>query len=230
MKSHTDDRSGTAHIEASESLPWLVSGTLDPVRAASVRSHLAECAECRERLAFDQALSESLRDEHTVDYAPHAGYAKFASRLDADEAPPRTWRSWTRGFPGFELAWRPRALHVLVAAQTAAIVMLAAGLVLEPRSVSAPKEYRGLSQARPAAGPGATVRLVVEDTMGTGQLHATLQQIHAQIVGGPSELGVLTIEADPTTGATYADALALARWLRAQPGVRFAEPVEGARQ
>jgi anti-sigma factor RsiW len=228
LKSTTDERSGTAHIEAIESLPWLVSGTLDPVRAASVRSHLAECAECQERLAFDQALSESLRDERTVDYAPHAGYAKFASRLDADEAPPRTWRSWTRRFPGFELAWRPRALHVLVAAQTPRR-HARGGSRAGTASVS-PKEYRGLSQARPAAGPGATVRLVVEDTMGTGQLHATLQQIHAQIVGGPSELGVLTIEADPTTGATYADALALARWLRAQPGVRFAEPVEGARQ
>jgi len=203
MKSPTDERSTTVHAEAIESLPWLVSGTLDPASAANVRAHLAECAECRERLAFDQALTEALRDERTVEQAPHTGYAKFASRLDADAIPQPGWRSWRRRLSSLDRGWRPRPLHLLVAAQTAAIVLLAAGLVVQLRTVYPPKEYRVLSQPQPAAGPGATVRLVVEDAMSTGQLQTTLRHIHAHIVGGPSELGVLTIQVDRDAGASH---------------------------
>jgi hypothetical protein len=205
------------HEATIAALPWLVSGRLDEAQAAPLRAHLAECARCRDWQRFDQSLAAALHDERSVEVAPHAAYARFAAKLEAREARRVRWPFARRPAGSRE---RPRVLHVLVGAQTAVIVLLAAGLALQ---ASRTPSYRTLSSSEARTDTARTVRLVVDDSMSAGQLRDTLRRFDARIVAGPSELGVLTIEIGRAAGA--ADALSAARRLRGEPGVLFAEPV-----
>jgi hypothetical protein len=97
---------------------------------------------------------------------------------------------------------------------------------------AATAEYRTLSSPPEVAGAETSVRLrlVVEEGMTTRELTALLESVPARIVDGPSELGVFTIEVVAAAGSNAnPDALALAKALRSSPGVRFAEPTNGAR-
>ena len=212
------------HETTIAALPWLLSGRLDEAQAAPLRAHLAECTRCRDWQQFDQSLATALQDERNVDVAPHAAYARFAGKLEAHEA--RRWRGLSWIFRstvaiGTPTAERSRVLHFVVAAQTAVIVLLAAGLALQASRT--PPTYRTLSSPPAEAHTGRAIRLVVDDATTTGNLRDTLRRFDARIVAGPSELGVLTIEiGDPGQSA---DTLAIARQLREEPGVLFAEPV-----
>jgi hypothetical protein len=74
--------------------------------------------------------------------------------------------------------------------------------------------------------PRASIRAVLAPTLTLGQVQTLLTQSQLQIVGGPSEAGVYSLA--PRTAAADTGA-ALAR-LRADPGVRFAEPLDAAQR
>jgi hypothetical protein len=222
MSCQRPDPDRDVHEATIAALPWLVNGRLDEAQAAPLRAHLTHCERCRDWQRFDQSLAAAFDDEPRIDVAPHAAYARFAAKLEARAARRVPW-PFARRLEGSKE--RPRNLLVLIAAQTAAIVLLAAGLALQ---ASRAPSYRTLSGADTPVETTRVVRLVVDDAMSTGQLRDTLRRFDARIVAGPSELGVLTIEIGSATGAT--DALSVARRLRDEPGVLFAEPVGSAGQ
>jgi hypothetical protein len=219
MSSQRPESDRDVHEATIAALPWLVNGRLEEAQAAPLRAHLTHCERCREWQRFDQSLTAALYDEPKVDVAPHAAYARFAAKLEARAARRVLW-PFARRLGSNE--W-PRILPILVAAQAGVIVLLAAGLALQ---ASRAPSYRTLSRADAPVETTRIVRLVVDDAMSTGQLRDTLRRFDARIVAGPSELGVLTIEIGSAAGAT--DALGIARRLRDEPGVLFAEPVGSA--
>jgi hypothetical protein len=212
------------HAATLELLPWLVNGTADEQPLEPACEHLADCDECQSWLAFDERLQGALREDRVVDYSPHAAYASFVNRLDAEQARQQRWRFWRK--PGRWQTWsRARLVKLALATQSAIIVVLATGLVLQS-STGEPGEYRTLSLPdRAAIGSSAVLlRLVVDETMSAAELRELLAATHARIVDGPTELGVFTIEV-ARVDLPVSDPVALARLLRTQPGVQFAEPI-----
>lgn len=200
-----------AHEEARLALPWLVNGTLEGTEAAGVEAHVAVCDECREELARERRLSEELRRSAAVSPAPHpVQLARLWETIDGGAEPQGSDR------PDATAARWPRGARWLVAAQAATIVlMLAFGV---RAGVERTPGFRVLA-APPRPNSTERLRVVFADTLDQRGLREILLPLGAEIVAGPSPLGVYTL-------VLPADAEPLG-WvlthLRARPEVRFAE-------
>jgi hypothetical protein len=106
---------------------------------------------------------------------------------------------------------------------------LAAALWARPPNAALPTaataSYRTLSSAD-LTPRGATIRLVLSPSMTLAQMQALLRRAGLQVVAGPSDAGVWSL-GPALSSARAATASALQR-LRANSGVRFAEPIGGA--
>jgi len=174
-----------------------------------------------------------VRAEAAPAAAPHpAQLARLLARLDAvpsdpddeDDAgealpPPASASRRRRAFAG-----TPRAARWLIAAQLVAL----AGLgfyALRPAESPAPRTgYRTLATA-PAAAPHGVLRVVFAPETSEADLRALLLSVRAEIVGGPSAAGAYTLALDGAGAAEPVDEVL--RLLRADPRIRFAEPVAG---
>lgn len=214
------------HRRVLDLLPWYANGTLEDVERRVVEAHLAACARCREELAADRRLGESLRQTPETAPAPHpAQFARLLERLDRD-------RTGLRG------AWAalhdlltatPRAVRWTLAAQLGLILLLGVlggGLLLLRRPEPPPPAvYQTLSDPAPEvpAAPAATARLRVVFAPGTSEeeIRNLLLGIRGQITAGPSPLGVYTVDV-PAGPDPVADVIA---HLRRHRQVSLAEPV-----
>ena len=105
--------------------------------------------------------------------------------------------------------WRPAlgfALGVLVTVALTTLRPTAFETLTDPPAPTEPQRQ--------------TLRVLFAPDASVEQLQAALRSVHANIVAGPSEMGVVTVTIAPGQPVP----LALAT-LRAQPGVRFAEAV-----
>jgi hypothetical protein len=229
-----DEHPMNPHLRTLEALPWLVNGSADDPDLAEARAHLARCNECQQWHAFDLTLASHLREEPVVDQAPHAAFARFIQRLDADESRRQRSERWFRPLIAFGRRVSLRNLPLIVALQAVVIAGLAIALVMQPSAPARPEltaVYRTLTStpAVTSSRANAMLRLVVDEHLTAGELTALLGSVNARVVDGPNELGVFTIEIAPTNAHDQPDALALAKQLRNRPGVRFAEPTGVAR-
>jgi len=211
--------SALTHQQAWELLPWLVNETLEPGERAGVESHLAACGECRDEAERCRALSTLVRSAE-VEPSPHpAQLAQLMRRVDEAER--------TSKRPPLVRLLGVRRVNVwwALAAQAAVLVVLLA-VVFWP---SPPARFRTLSDAAPPVVAGAgqrQVRVVFAPTATEAELRRVLLEVRGEVVGGPSPLGAYTIAVPAGAGA---EPLALVlEHLRADPHVRFAEPVAGA--
>jgi anti-sigma factor RsiW len=216
------------HRRVLDLLPWYANGTLEDVERRIVEVHLASCARCREELAADRLLGESLRQIPETAPAPHpAQFARLLERLDSDRTGLRNAWAALRDL----LTATPRAVRWTLAAQLSLVLLLGvlcSGLLLlrrpEPVPPTAPAVYQTLSDPAPEpAAPAATARLRVVFAPGTTEeeIRNLLLGIRGQITAGPSPLGVYTVDV-PAGPDPVADVLA---HLRRHRQVSLAEPV-----
>jgi anti-sigma factor RsiW len=198
------------HQRVAELIPWYVNGSLEPGERELAARHLAECAACRAEVEREQRLAAACREVEPPAPALHgAQVERLLARL-----PPSRW------------ADLPRWARRLLAAQAAALVLLVAGAAALWRQRAEPV-FRTLSApvaAQPAAAGAARLRVVFAETATEAEIRRLLGGVRGELVGGPSPLGVYTV-ALPSDGEPIAVVLA---HLRAQPQVRFAEPVTGS--
>jgi len=215
------DRAHSAHAlshqQAWELLPWLVNETLEPAEREGVESHLASCSECRGEVEHCRAL-EALVRSADVAPSPHpAQLAQLMRRVDETERESKR--------PALVRLLGVRRVNVwwALAAQAAVLVVLLA-VVFWPSPQ--PAQFRTLSDATPAVARAAAqrqVRVVFAPTATEAELRRILLEVRGEVVGGPSPLGAYTI------AVPGGEPLALVlEHLRADPHVRFAEPVAGA--
>jgi anti-sigma factor RsiW len=209
-----------SHEESRLALPWLANGTLDAAERQGVEAHVAACAECAADLAAERRLHDELRGTTAVSPAPHpVQLARLWSRIDgSEESAPAPRRGRARS----PLAGWPRAARWLVAAQAATILLLLAlGTPFGRERSGAFRTLAAGDLANGAAGSTERLRVVFADTLDQRSLREILLPLGAEIVAGPSPLGVYTL-------VLPADAEPIG-WvlthLRARPEVRFAEPV-----
>jgi anti-sigma factor RsiW len=223
------ERGERLHRRVWDLLPWYANGTLGDSERRVVEMHLASCDPCRTELDLCRRLGIALERTPETDPAPHpAQLARVLARIDADE---KEAGRHPLGRLRDLLAATPSAARWALAVQLG-LVLLLAGVLLqtarhpESSEPSAPA-FRTLSD--PAASPStaargmAQIRIVFAPGTTEQEIRDLLLGIRGQIAGGPSPLGVYTVEVpaapDPLSGV-------LAR-LRKHPQVSLAEPADG---
>ena len=226
------------HQEAWELVPWYVNGTLEEDEAARLEDHLGRCPLCSREVAAQRALATALREAEREPPAPDARLDRLLARLDGEPEPVRPAAADAALGAGRLAWWRgtPRPARRLLAAQLAAVLLLAAGAgwlaarqVPEPPSSPTavpPAQFRTLTQPAPAAPPAvagdaATVRLLFVAGTGEETMRRLLLAEGGRFVAGPSPTGVYTA----AFAAPAAEVDALVEWLRESPAVELAEPV-----
>jgi anti-sigma factor RsiW len=227
------------HRQTWDLIPWLVNDTLDDARRGIVETHLRECADCREELAFQRKVHAGIVDDSPTAAAPTA-MSQLFERIDAeDEAIPAD-----RGFDPLEAELaspvsapakterRLRLGHLLAAA----VIVEAVGLVglgtMLAGQRDAAADYATLSQStRPVA--GARIRLVPSPSLNVGELQVLLGKSGLHIVDSNAGGTILALGFESSsTLQENTEALESRRridealqQLRANPGVLLAEPI-----
>lgn len=214
-----DRAGGLTHEQAWELLPWLVNDTLEVVEREGVSSHLASCRDCRAEAERCRSLQALVRTAEVAPSPHPAQLARLMQRVDETE----------------KAGKRPRMIRLLgsrrvnvwwaLTAQAAAlVVMLAVIFWPEP-----PARYRVLGNPEPAvvtAPAQRQVRVVFTPTATEAELRRVLLEVHGEVVAGPTPFGAYTI-AVPAGGSGAEPLPLVLEHLRADPHVRFAEPVAG---
>jgi len=203
---------GSPHEQTQRLLPWFNNGTLNEDEATMVESHLAECAECRSELSFDNALRENVAGlrldvehgwaafENSIGIAP-AGDS-VAAETGQIVRPP----FWRRRVP---VGW-------MVGGQAAAALLVFAAFNV-PGSTPAPKTYHALGAA--AQRTDGNVVIMFDPKATELQMRDALTESSGQIIDGPNASGayVLHVPADRRREAISK--------LRARSDVVLAEPI-----
>lgn len=202
----------TIHREVCERIPWVINGTATPADGRRVALHVAECAECRAELEFQQRLRDGIAAQPGVAPDVEASLRRFwagAAPAPLPSAAPAKRRAVS------SRAWT--ALVAAVAIEGVAVCALGLALLLR----TPPPDYRTL--ALPEAAPEATLRVVFAPEMTAQAIRDALRQSHLRIVAGPSDAGAFSLAPDAgDAGSDPARALTI---LRGIDGVVFAEPV-----
>lgn len=218
------------HRDTFDMIPWLVNGRVADNERRAFDEHLRGCAECRAEFAKEQRLFAAIREnEPCIDYAPGASLQKLLSRIGNDERSEKP-SGQSRPHGARRVMTQRRLLQYLAAA----VVIEAIGVgwfasasmhkSTNANRLMAPPAYRTVTTTEivPAS---AALRVVFAPTFKVTELNALLRDQHLEIVNGPSTAGVYTLA---TTGAgddLHADISLILANLRANPGVRFAEPI-----
>jgi hypothetical protein len=190
-------------------LAWYPDG-LDAELRGIVEAHAADCAACREELAFvrGEGISPAPREESD------RVYARVIERIEAYEAKQRPAARVAAAPAPRRADWggARAAAALLLAAGVGALVALVAsrGLAPEQSVYRAAGETPEVSAAAPAAAPQA-LDVVFRPDATAERIHAALRAIGGEIVSGPTQLGVYRVHLAPT-----ADANAAAQVLRGE--------------
>ena len=226
------------HRRAWELIPWIVNGTVDAQERAAVESHVAGCELCRSELQFQRELHDAISTHAGVmaeagDEGVEAGWQRLRARVQGDDAVPEP-RSME---PAEEittrrvrLGWRHWGVAWAAVATFEALALGALGMALwskaTPPPLASSSAYRTLSAA-PAVSAVASIRIVLEPSTTIAQVQALLDRSGLRVVDGPSAAGVWSLAASSASGRAATDAAL--KSLRADPRVRFAEPLDIAR-
>ena len=190
----------TAHRPVLELLPWYVNGTLSSSERLDVDRHLKWCTECRAEMALLRNVARFERSAVAAPVTPHP--ARLTSLLRRIEEGERGWvrgaRSWIGGI------WSPASgvpsgVWLVVAVQTLLVVAVAAFFFAD-RIPSPEPAYRTLTDPAPtfvgAAPQLLTLRVVFAASLSAEEIRRWLEEHEAEILNGPSRIGVYTIGVD----------------------------------
>jgi len=211
-----------------EILPWYVNGTLEGHEHELVARHILRCQSCADEVVRCQSIAAAVRGAEETARTPSPEHlARLLERIDrgsTSAAPERWWIRVREWIEKNRLAFQetPSLFRWTVAAQTAAIVLLAAAIIFQ--ASVAPSFYRTLSDAGSGPEPGRVrFQVVFAEDITEREVRTLLSSIGATIVAGPTPMAVYTVAlaADEREAAARTrDTLAL---LRAHPKVRLAE-------
>ena len=212
------------HEESWLLLPWLANGRLPLAERAALEEHLRECAACTQELAQQRLMCQVLTEPERVTYAPGPSLRKLMERIDGHApARPQERPVSRRNAPSAALAaaWRPPGLA------WAASFVLAIGLAAfwwQPRYTT----HTALARATPGV-----LHIAFDRSLPIGEMEEMLHSAGARVVEGPGTTGVFGIAPAAATpaiaesGDVSLQLRALAARLRADPRVRWVEPLNG---
>lgn len=214
------------HEEANDLLSWYATGTLDAAESEAVETHVADCTRCGAELAELRFLHVAVAEDGGEEPAFRPELIQNAlAQIDREARDERPSDGVLAPLAGWfntivaRFAWRgtPAFARYALVGQLALVVGLAAVLVLRQ---PVEQEYGTLSGGAAQTDQIVRYSLVFAPEVREGDLRLLLQEVEAELVAGPSSLGVYTIgvraEVDQMT--------VLAR-LRDSELVAFVEPV-----
>ena len=226
-------RDPASHEEAWLSLPWLASGRLPQAERDKIEPHVRTCTACRDELAFQRMLCHALTEPDRVTYAPGPSFRKLMDRIDGTAPRTRptleTLRAKRRAGASIHRPslWRPPGL----AWAASFILMLGlAGVIMTARQATNPS-YTTRSDV--VAGSPTVLHIAFHHSVTVGEQAQVLRANGAHIVEGPDSVGVFGIAPGLETSADIpAERMSrqlriLSTHLRADPRVRWVEPVPG---
>lgn len=211
-----------AHALAVELLPWYVNGSLGAAEHARVQAHLGACLVCRRELRRLELLARVVA-EPTATQASAQAFQRLSAQIAGQRRPTRSWLQRTLGRVRTSVAPLPVAAASVVLALSIALLS-AMALRSEPAPLQGGQGFQTLGARPPRAAElmYPHLRVVLRDDIGAEGLAAWLARHQAELVDGPSEIGVLTVRValgqrsmDSAVGAIRADLQTL-----------FAEPVD----
>jgi hypothetical protein len=220
-----------SHRHTIETIPWLVNGRVTDDERRELDEHLRACAECRTELALQQRVRTAVANDNArIDYAPGASLQKLWTRIGNPEQPEQIERPVEK-LPVARSRAMPNMMKWLVAAvfvEAIGIALLATAFVRNdtPSSAvnAAPPTYRTVTTTElvPAS---AALRVVFAPNFSIGDINALLRDQHLEIVNGPTTAGVYTLATVASPAEVHGNLPNVLANLRANPGVRFAEPI-----
>jgi len=215
------------HAEAWALLPWLANGRIAPEDREWVDAHVQGCAECRAELAAQRRVASHVTSDEANSPLPASSeeqksFNKLWARIEAAETASKT-ATGTTGAP-VPVPRSSRTVRWLAAA----VVVQAIGLgilVLTLRGNSMDSNMRTVSDVTPRLNAPA-VRLVFAPDASIDTVKTLLVHQGLSIVAGPGDAGNFTAELSVDAVASGASAESVAKVLKNDPHVSFAEPVE----
>jgi hypothetical protein len=221
MIAHDDS---ARHEEAWLSLPWLANGRISQAEREKIEPHVRACAVCREELAFQRLLCNTLTEPDRVTYAPGPSFRKLMDRIDGNSSAPTAsapapvgLKEGTRSKTKSAIPlWRPPGLAW--AASFALLVGLA-GVMFSANRTAAPL-YKTHTDAPTAS--ANVLHIAFDRKVTVGEAEEALRSAGARIVEGPDTTGIFGVV--PESAASQNLGVLSAR-LRADPRVRLVTPL-----
>ena len=209
-------------------LPWYVNGTLPQRERERVEAHLEACRRCQEEELACRRTAETVQGAGEVAPTPHpVQLQRVLARIEEAEREERSPRRLAVPFRSWIEA-TPRPLRGALVAQAAIILLLAGVLIWQelhsgPQGVPAPAVYRTLSDSPAARGPVLRLRVMFSPQATEPQIRELLLDVRGELTGGPSTIGVYTVEVPAGRDSLQA---VLAR-LRSESQTMLVEPAAG---
>jgi hypothetical protein len=177
---------------------------------------------CREDVEIERRVRAAVRQGSRIEYAPQPGFQNLWSRIEASD---RSTSNSAEDNAVDRIGHRaPTAAHWRLAAAALAglaVGILAAG-IRDTDTTSLPALYSTASSPGSPRDAAAQIRVVFSPAMTIDELTQVVRDARLAIVSGPTEAGVYGLASTHETDDAVTAALAK---LRADPRVRFAEPV-----
>jgi len=222
-----------SHQDAWLSLPWLANGRLSGAERMRVEEHVRGCALCTREVALQRRLCDALTEPERVTYAPGPSLRKLMDRIDGRpplaSAEPRAGR--LRTFLARQSsAWRPPGL-----AWAASFLLLVGFLGLAATTYRWSQPRYSTYTAAPAPTSMAALHIAFVPSLSIAEVGDALRSAGAQVVEGPDATGIFGVAPVAASAGVAAGAAegapelrALAARLRADPRVRWVQPLSGA--
>ena len=207
-----------AHKLVWDHLPWYHNDGLDAVQRAQVDSHLRECLICTHEVRRLRQLRVAVAapaNEHACAQA----FSRLAAEIDAQQG---SWRGRLRALLASLLTPAP-LLAGLAVAGLCALLVLQQHNADDAVATVAEKQFQtlGRQERLPAQLAYPLLRVVLRDALDGKQRQEWLQRHAAELVDGPSPIGVMTVRV--ALGARHVDAVI--GQMRAEADTLFVEPL-----
>jgi len=203
--------------------------TLSREERRAFEAHLASCPECRAAVAFDERLRRTLESRAAnVLPAPQTAWHRLATRLDTAERvpPPSTAADPAATVRPTSGKRRPRFIYFAVAAQAAAILLLAAALwnIVHKPDV---QTFRTLgTEDATIVSPEPLIRVVLPSGYSPGDAGELAAGTGAELRTHFEGTEIYTFVVPVAPGESREEKLAeVLDRLRRHPDVRMAEPI-----
>jgi anti-sigma factor RsiW len=220
------------HDAVIELLPWYVTGTLNPTELKLVNQHLPDCLECQQEIALYRQIDKAnSANNQAQSWQPSP--AQFSSLLQSiDELEKKNEATKTQAQPHKRtpiwstwLKSTPKPIFWFMSLETVALAALV--LLVVGRLPQHPEQlYKTLSNEQPAISENlAHLHIVFTEDITEREIRSLLEAEHAQIVQGPSILGVYTLQlsADGTKNLQQT-----INGIRASPKIKLVEKINGS--
>jgi hypothetical protein len=204
-------------------LPWLANGRLSHAERARLEEHVRDCELCARELASQRLMCQVLTEPERITYAPGPSFRKLMERIDGREPARPSERRFSRArvlaAPGYAAAWRPPGLAW---AATFLLLVGFSGLAATTYRWSQPAY---VTHTAPAPLTPDVLHIAFVRSLSIGEVEESLRSAGARVVEGPGSTGIFGVT--PVGGDASAQLRDLAARLRADPRVRWVEPVAG---